>query len=90
MVPIPVGYGALGELHAPGSVANARDARTPFRFTESVYSVGQWIAPHHLHTAEQLLWYADHVPDTGLYRCRNDFAVSSDTTQLAALIGDDD
>lgn len=90
VVPIPVGYGALGELQAPGSMANARDASTPFRFTESVYSVGQWIAPNHLHAAEQLLWYADHVPDAGLYRCRNDFAVSSDTTQFAALLGDDD
>lgn len=90
VVPIPVGYGALGELHAPGSVANARDASTPFRFTESVYSVGQWIAPHHLHSAEQLLWYADHAPETGLYRCRNDFIASSDSKQLAAWIGDDD
>lgn len=74
IVPIPVGYGALGELHAPGTVANARDAHTPSRFVESLYSVGQWLSPHRLHTPEQLLWYADSQPDAGLYRCRNDYA----------------
>ena len=89
VVPIPVGYGALGELHAPGAVAKARDATTPFRFTESVYSVGQWIAPHHLQAVEQLLWYADYAPNAGLYRCRNDFVPSNDT-QLIDAWGDDD
>lgn len=76
IVPIPVGYGALGELHAPGTVVNTRDAHTPSRFVESLYSVGQWLSPHRLHMPEQLLWYADSQPDAGLYRCRNDFAAS--------------
>jgi len=80
IVPIPVGYGALGELHPPGSVANARDATTPFRFVESVYSVGEWISPHRLHSPQQLLWYADSRPDDGLYRCRNDYRSAADTT----------
>lgn len=78
IVPIPVGYGALGELHAPGSVANARDPHTPFRFVESLYSIGEWISPHRLHSPRQMLWYADSQPDKGLYRCRNDYLVSSD------------
>ncbi|MBD7923295.1 type I-F CRISPR-associated protein Csy2 [Xanthomonas bonasiae] len=73
IVPIPVGYGALGELHAPGSVANARDASTRFRFVESLYSAGEWLSPHRLHSPQQLLWYADSQPDAGLYRCRNDY-----------------
>ena len=73
VVPIPVGYGALGELHPAGSVANARDASTPFRFVESVYSIGEWISPHRLNDPKQLLWYADTYSDTGLYRCRNDY-----------------
>ncbi len=81
IVPIPVGYGALGDLHAPGVVANARDAHTPCRFVESLYSVGQWISPHRLQTPEQLLWYADSQPDAGLYRCRNDYATSIDATE---------
>ena len=73
IVPIPVGYGALSELHPPGTVANARDATTPFRFVESVYSMGQWISPHRLRDASELLWYPQHDPASGLYRCRNDF-----------------
>ncbi|MFC4819558.1 type I-F CRISPR-associated protein Csy2 [Dokdonella ginsengisoli] len=78
IVPIPVGYGALGELHPAGSVANARDATTPFRFVESLYSVGEWISPHRVTAAEQLLWYADTRSETGLYRCSNDHARSID------------
>ncbi|MBA2079799.1 type I-F CRISPR-associated protein Csy2 [Rhodanobacter sp. PCA2] len=73
VVPIPVGYGALGNLHAAGSVANARDATTPFRFVESLYSMGEWIGPHRLHSPKDLLWYADSRSDEGLYRCRNDY-----------------
>ena len=78
IVPIPVGYGALGEVHAPGSVANARDMNTPFRFVESLYSVGEWLSPHRLHSPQQLLWYADSQPDDGLYRCRNDYRPAAD------------
>ena len=79
VVPIPVGYGALGELHDAGTVAHARDATTPFRFVESLYSMGEWIGPHRLRAAQDLLWYADSRPDEGLYRCRNDYR-SVDTT----------
>ena len=73
IVPIPVGYGALGELHAAGSVPNARDATTPFRFVESLYSMGEWLGVHRLHSPLDLLWYADSQPSQGLYRCRNDY-----------------
>ena len=73
IVPIPVGYAGLSELHPPGAVTNARDPTTPFRFVESVYSIGQWISPHRLRDASELLWYPQHDPASGLYRCRNDF-----------------
>lgn len=73
VVPIPVGYGALGDVHAAGSVANTRDNETPFRFVESLYSTGEWLSPHRLQTPSQLLWYAESESDTGLYRCRNDY-----------------
>lgn len=82
IVPIPVGYGALGELHPPGRVAHARDTATPFRFVESLYGVGEWIGPHRLRTPQQLLWYADSRPDQGLYRCRNDYRPADDTAGL--------
>lgn len=77
VVPIPVGYGALSELQPPGTVANARDTSTPFRFVESLYSVGQWLSPHRLQSPQQLLWYADSRPDSGLYRCRNDYQTAA-------------
>lgn len=83
VVPIPVGYGALGAVHPAGSVPNARDAITPFRLVESLYSVGEWIGPHRLSSPQQLLWYADSRPDDGLYRCRNDYR--STPTQVFAF-----
>ncbi len=76
IVPIPVGYGALSPLHDGGRVRNARDASTPFRFVESLYSIGEWISPHRLGDVDQLLWYADSLPEQGLYRVRNDYELS--------------
>ena len=76
VVPIPVGYGALSDTQAAGQVANARDATTPFRFVESLYSVGQWLSPHRLQAPQELLWYADSQPEPGLYRCRNDYRIT--------------
>lgn len=74
IVPLPVGYTALSDIHPPGTVSGARDDITPFRFVESVFSLGQWISPHRLDDLEQMFWYHEAEPDDGLYRCRNDFA----------------
>lgn len=74
IVPIPVGFGALSDLLPAGAVQNARDGDSPFRFVESLYSIGQWISPHRLDNPDQLLWYATTDLAAGLYRCRNDFA----------------
>ena len=82
-VPIAVGYAALSELYDPGTVANARDATTRFRFVESIYSMGQWISPHRLRNANELLWY-EHCDETaGLYRCRNDFRLPASLSASA-------
>jgi len=85
-VPIPVGYAGLSELYAAGKVASARDANTQFRFVESVYSIGQWVSPHRLTDVNDLLWYGQYDESNGLYRCCNDFAVSSSTTAASAYI----
>ncbi|GAB3392007.1 type I-F CRISPR-associated protein Csy2 [Azotobacter armeniacus] len=74
LVPLPVGYAALSELHATGSVANARDGQTPFRFVESLYSLGEWVSPHRLGDLQQLLWRHHADPKRGLYRCINTFS----------------
>ncbi|MGB2337618.1 MAG: type I-F CRISPR-associated protein Csy2 [Alcanivorax sp.] len=76
VVPIPVGYGALSPCYEPGSVTNARDGTTPFRFVESVYSLGQWVSPHRLSRPADLLWYPTCEPEAGLYRLRNDYQPS--------------
>jgi CRISPR-associated protein Csy2 len=73
IVPMPVGYAALSELHDAGSVAGARDGRVPFRFVESVYSLGQWISPHRLNDVTDLIWSPMYDAKTGLYRCVNEF-----------------
>lgn len=75
IVPIPVGFTALSPLLPAGSVASARDMVTPFRFVETVWSIGQWISPHRLRGIHDLIWQSghDHHPeqhaDHGLYRC---------------------
>ncbi|WP_439641407.1 type I-F CRISPR-associated protein Csy2 [Nevskia sp.] len=76
IVPIPVGYGVLVE-HPADAVANARDPTVPFRFVESLYSIGQWIGPHRLQSWHELLWYPEHDPASGLYRVRNGYAVAT-------------
>jgi CRISPR-associated protein Csy2 len=73
LVPIPVGYAALSDLYPPGAVAGARDTDVPFRFVESVYSIGQWVSPHRLDDMAQLTWRPDYAPASGLYRCVNAF-----------------
>jgi CRISPR-associated protein Csy2 len=83
VVPVPVGYGALGGVQSAGTVTNARDATTPFRFVESLYSVGEWISPHRITSPEQFLWYAVSRPDDGLYRCRNDYRPMQDPSASA-------
>lgn len=74
-MPIPVGYAALeNAVHPAGRVRNARDANVPLRFVESVYSLGQWIGPHRLHSLQELLWHAQTDEALGLYRCRSGYA----------------
>ena len=85
LVPIPVGYAALSALHPAASVAQARDATTPLRFVESVFSIGQWISPHRLRNAAQLIWWPTHDEATGLYRCRNACAPETFKGSTAAL-----
>lgn len=87
LVPLPIGYAGISELYAPGEVANARDATTPFRFVESLYSLGQWIAPHRLSSLEQLLWRSAAEPDAGLYRCVNRYSDTLPNTESDSFQG---
>lgn len=74
LVPLPIGYAGISPLYQPGEVDNARDQITPFRFVESLYSLGEWIAPHRLDNLQQLLWRTEEDPGNGIYRCVNRFS----------------
>lgn len=71
LVPIPAGYAAISPLYPPGAVKNARDAGVPFRFVESVLTLGEWRSPHRLPDLDALLWHHEADPERGVYRVRN-------------------
>jgi len=73
LVPIPIGYAAISPLYEAGTVQNARDKTAPFRFVESVYSLGEWISPHRIDDPRRLLWYHRADREQGLYRCINNY-----------------
>lgn len=74
LVPIPVGYAAISPLYEPGVVTNARDDGTPFRFVESLYSLGEWVSPHRLTSLQQFLWHHYSDVERGLYCCVNHYS----------------
>jgi len=71
LVPIATGYRGISDLYDPGQVARSRDSTTPFRFVESVYSIGEWISPHRATNLEQLIWRYHAEPEIGWYLCCN-------------------
>jgi hypothetical protein len=85
--------GPVGWCRYPSAMpvlTGARDTTTPFRFVESLYSLGQWISPHRLTRLEQLLWHSTAEADAGIYRCMNhyaDFIDINPETQTATLQG---
>jgi len=86
IVPIPVGYAGLSDLHKGGQVRNTRDVDTPLRFVESVYSMGEWISPHRLEQVDALLWHAETDNARALYRCRNNYVPAAEADEAT---GDD-
>lgn len=71
IVPIPVGYTALSPRYDNSVVDNTRDDSTSFQFVESIYSLGQWVGPHHLSEPADMLWHASYDEENGVYRCIN-------------------
>lgn len=66
LVPLMTGYQRISELYAPGVVANARDAQTPFAFTEAVYGTGEWRGIHRIKSLEEIFWRY-RTTETGYY-----------------------
>lgn len=79
LVPLPVGYAAISPLYGPGEVKNARDNAIPFRFVESVLSLGEWVGPHRVKTLQDMLWRHHAQPEAGLYLTHNGAAVIAPT-----------
>ncbi len=79
LVPVPIGYAGISPVYKPGEVENTRDNVTPFRFVESLYSLGEWVGPHRLKNLRQLLWHTEADSDNGIYRCINHY---SDTPSI--------
>jgi CRISPR-associated protein Csy2 len=71
LVPITTGYRGISDLYGPGEVQRARDNSVPFRFVESVYTIGEWLSPHRLTNFEQMIWRYKAVPESGWYFCKN-------------------
>ena len=71
LVPIAVGFKGISPLFDVGEVARSRDPKFPFRFVESVYSIGQWLSPHRVRRLENLFWHYHMTGDW--YLCQNNF-----------------
>jgi CRISPR-associated protein Csy2 len=85
LVPLPLGYAAVSPLYPPGTVKNARDETAPFRFVESLLSLGEWVSPHRIAEAAHLLWHFDAQPEAGLYRLHNPYPFASSSIDSPAL-----
>lgn len=83
LVPIPIGYGAITDLQAAGSVTGVRDSSYPVAFVETLLSLGEWKSPHRIEDLTETLWAYETQPDQGLYALSQPFApkISIELTQ---------
>lgn len=68
LVPLTCGFRGISPLHGAGEVPGARDADTPVRFVEAIYSMGEWLSPHRVTHPTHLLWYPIFDAEKSLYR----------------------
>jgi CRISPR-associated protein Csy2 len=61
LVPIQIGFAPISELLNAGSVPSSRCRKTPFRFVEAIYSVGEWVSPHHIQRISDVMWHYDYL-----------------------------
>lgn len=75
LVSLAVGYQGISPLHDPGTIPSSRDQETPFRFVESIYTLGQWVSPHRTLSIDTLLWRYRHQEP--YYLCENYYIAPS-------------
>lgn len=73
LVPITTGYCGISQLYPPDEVDRSRDSVTPFRFVESVHTLGQWVSPHRIKKLKDLIWNYHAEAETGWYLCKNSY-----------------
>lgn len=77
LIPITSGYKAISDLYQPGQVDKARDPEMPFRFVESVHTIGEWLSPHRIQDIKQIIWRYDVMQNEGWYLCKNNFSLTN-------------
>lgn len=88
LAPVAVGYQAISPLYPAGAVARSRDRETPFRFAESLYTLGEWKSPHRLDNLDALIWRYHPLPDS--YLCLNGELYSGTQVNAAMTYDYDD
>ena len=77
LIPLMTGYQAISEVYPAGTVKNTRDNKTPFRFTEAVYGIGEWLSPHRLIDLERAIWRY-HYKEECYYLCKQEIVNTND------------
>lgn len=61
-VPLMIGFKGISPLYNGQDVEHHRDPQYPFRFVESVHSIGEWRSTHRIQSLSDLIW-TYHVED---------------------------
>ena len=61
-VPLMIGFKGISPLYEGQEVEHHRDPRYPFRFVESVHSIGEWRSTHRIQNLSDLIWRY-HIED---------------------------
>ncbi len=86
-VPLMIGYKGISPLYDPLELEHNRDIRYPFRFVESVYSIGEWRGMHRLQNLDDIIWRY-HIEDEW-YLCRQTHSSNSKVSEPHLSIEDD-
>ena len=75
-VPLMIGFKGISPLYAGQDVEHHRDPQYPFRFVESVHSIGEWRSTHRIQNLSDLIW-TYHIEDEW-YLCQQNQQFKSD------------
>lgn len=80
LVPLNIGYRGISPIYPAGKVKKTRDSTTPFRFVESVYTIGQWRSLYRVESEDlkNIFWRYHVDPESGWYLCKNDLSSKED------------